>query len=89
MPKYDRFEDLPAWKEAGRLYNQVLDLFEQTKVPLSAGFRGQLDRAALSVSNNIAEGFERGTTAELVSFLIIAKGSAGEVRSMVAVVKDD
>ncbi|MEW6160429.1 MAG: four helix bundle protein [Verrucomicrobiota bacterium] len=48
----------------------------------SRGFRDQLDRAGLSVSNNIAEGFERGTTNELLAFLYIARGSAGEVRSM-------
>ena len=44
--------------------------------------RDQLDRASLSVSNNIAEGFERGTTNELLNFLYIARGSPGEVRSM-------
>lgn len=53
---------------------------------LSAGYRNQLDRAALSVSNNIAEGFERTTTGALLSFLDIARGSAGEVKSMVAVI---
>jgi four helix bundle protein len=50
------------------------------------GFRDQLDRGALSVSNNIAEGFERVSTKELIAFLAIARGSAGEVRSMVAAV---
>lgn len=88
MAKYQHFEELPVWKEAARLYNAVLDLLEQPEVPLSYGFRNQLDRAALSVSNNIAEGFERSTTKELQSFIAIARGSAGEVRSMMAVVKD-
>ncbi|PWU17102.1 MAG: hypothetical protein C5B50_11985 [Verrucomicrobia bacterium] len=88
MPKYKSFEELPVWKEAAKLYNRVLDLLEVPNVPLSAGFRNQLDRAALSISNNIAEGFERMTTDELQSFLAIARGSGGEVRSMMAVVKD-
>jgi four helix bundle protein len=86
MPNYDRFEDLPAWQEAARLYNRVLDLLEKPSLPLTTGFRSQLDRAALSVSNNVAEGFERTTTPDLLSFLRIAKGSAGEVRSMIAVI---
>ena len=88
MSKYTKFEDLPVWQEAAHLYNRVLDLLEEPGVPLTAGFRNQLDRAALSVSNNIAEGFERVTTSELLSFLAIARGSSGEVRSMIAVVKD-
>jgi four helix bundle protein len=88
MPNYQKFEDLPVWKEAARLYNKVLDLLEEPNVPLTPGYRNQLDRAALSVSNNIAEGFERVTTNELTAFLAISRGSAGEVRSMMAVVKD-
>jgi len=88
MAKYQRFEDLPVWQEAARLYNIVLDLLEEPSVPLTPGFRNQLDRAALSVSNNVAEGFERSTTGELLSFIAIARGSLGEVRSMMAVVKD-
>ena len=59
MAKYQRFEDLPVWQEARRLYNAVLNLFEGADVPLSGAFRNKLERAALSVSNNIAEGFER------------------------------
>ena len=88
MSKYQKFEDLPVWQEAARLYNKVLDLLEEPNVPLTPGFRNQFDRAALSVSNNIAEGFERVTTNELNAFLAISRGSAGEVRSMTAVVKD-
>src|SRR5438552_3116299 len=88
MAKYQHFEELPVWQEAKRLYNAVLDLLEEPAVPLTSGFRNQLDRAALSVSNNVAEGFERSTTNELQAFIAIARGSSGEVRSMMAVVKD-
>lgn len=87
MSKYVRFEDLPVWQEAARLYNAVLDLFEGSSGGFSAAFRSHLDRAALSVSNNIAEGFERMSTAELLGYLEIARGSAGEVRSMIAVIQ--
>lgn len=88
MARYQRFEDLPVWQEARRLYNTVLDLLEDSSTPLTSSFRNQLERAALSVPNNIAEGFERSTTAELQAFIAIARGSSGEVRSMMAVVQD-
>lgn len=87
MPAYKHFEELPSWQAAAELYNLVLDLLETHGTAFSSGYRGQLDRAALSVSNNIAEGFERVTTGELLAFLAIARGSASEVRSMMAVVR--
>ena len=79
---YQRFEDLPVWQEAARLYEQADDFLENAPPRMRASFRDQLERAVVSVSNNIAEGFERGTTNELLMFLYIARGSAGEVRSM-------
>jgi four helix bundle protein len=79
---YDRFEDLPVWQKAAELYELTEDLLASPAFHVTRGFCDQLDRAALSVSNNIAEGFERGTTNELLAFLYIARGSAGEVRSM-------
>jgi four helix bundle protein len=88
MAKYQHFEELPAWQTAANLYNTVLDLLARREAQLSPTFRNQLERAALSVSNNIAEGFERLTTAELLSFLGIARGSAGEVQSMLLVVRN-
>ena len=79
---YSRFEDLPVWKEAIRLAEDVYNMTESRDWRGSHSLRDQLERAALSVSNNIAEGFERGTTNELLAFIYIARGSAGEVRSM-------
>jgi four helix bundle protein len=73
-------------RKLNALYGAVLDLLEGSPKGLSYSFRNQIDRASLSVSNNIAEGFERMSTAQLLSFLETARGSAGEVRSMVAVV---
>ncbi len=79
---YQRFEDLPVWQEAIRLAERVYGLTEDAAFQKQYSLRDQLERAAVSVSNNVAEGFERGTTQELLTFLYIARGSAGEVRSM-------
>jgi four helix bundle protein len=86
MAKYTQFEEVPVWQDAARLYNDVLDLLEEREVSLSREFRSQLDRAALSISNNIAEGFERRSTKELTGYLVVARASAGEVRSMISAV---
>lgn len=80
--KYQRFEDLPVWQQAIRLAEGCEDFLIAAKSKITYSKRDQLDRCSLSVSNNIAEGFERGTTNELLAFLYIARGSAGEVRSM-------
>jgi four helix bundle protein len=79
---YQRFEDLPVWQEAARLHELADDFLEGAPSRMRHSFRDQFERAVLSVSNNIAEGFERGTTNELLQFIYIARGSAGEVRSM-------
>src|SRR5438093_10095193 len=85
---YERFEDLPVWQKAADLYEATEELLENESLQASRGFRDQLDRAALSVSNNIAEGFERGTTNELLAFIYIARGSAGETRSKLCFMSD-
>jgi len=79
---YERFEDLPVWKAAIELAVKVYSLTEKPPFRRKYSLRDQIERSALSVSNNIAEGFERGTTQELLTFLYISRGSAGEVRSM-------
>jgi len=80
--KYSTFEELPVWKAAIEFALKVFDLTSRADFKGLGDTRGQLERAALSISNNIAEGFERGTTTELINFLYIARGSAGESRSM-------
>jgi four helix bundle protein len=84
---YKRFEDLPVWNEALRLAERVYLLTEDAAFKNQHSLRDQLERAAVSVSNNVAEGFERGTTPELLSFIYIARGSAGEVRSMLCLLE--
>ncbi|MEW6410329.1 MAG: four helix bundle protein [Nitrospirota bacterium] len=79
---YERFEDLPVWKAAISLAEKIYALTGKPPFRRKYSLRDQIERAVLSVSNNIAEGFERGTTQELLTFLYIARGSAGEVRSM-------
>ena len=80
--KYGRFEDLPVWKEAIELARRVYALTKDRFFNQPGDLRDQIRRSSLSVSNNIAEGFERGSTAELLAFLYIARGSCGETRSM-------
>jgi four helix bundle protein len=80
--KYKRFEELPVWQAAIKLAERVFALVEDRSFNQKGDLRNQLQRAATSISNNIAEGFERGTTQELLTFLYVARGSAGEVRSM-------
>ena len=85
--KYKRFEDLPVWKLAMEIAQRVYVLTRDKFFSQPGDLRSQLRRASLSISNNIAEGFERGTTPELLAFLYIARGSAGEVRSMLIFVE--
>ena len=80
--RYKRFEDLPVWNEAIDLAVQVYAMTSNIEFRSKYSLRDQIERAAVSVSNNIAEGFERGTNNELLAFLYIARGSVGEVRSM-------
>jgi four helix bundle protein len=80
--KYNRFEELPVWQDAIEL---AVRIYELTARPAFKGYyslKDQLERAGVSISNNIAKGFERGTTQETLTFLYISKGSAGETRSV-------
>jgi four helix bundle protein len=79
------FEELLIWQDARRLVNCVYDYFNESR---DFRFRDQICSAAVSVMNNIAEGFERNTKRDFAHFLILAKASAGEVRSMLYLAED-
>ncbi len=85
--RYERFEELPVWKSAIDLAAATYALTAKPALRRQRSLRDQIERAAVSVSNNIAEGFERGTNQELLTFLYIARGSAGEVRSMLCLLE--
>lgn len=85
--KYTRFEEIPVWQAGVGLTIKVFALTEDKRFRFKGDLANQLQRSALSVPNNIAEGFERGTTQELITFLYIARGSAGEVRSILCVLE--
>ena len=79
------FEDMQVWQKSRTLSRELYRAFE--KCPDRA-FKDQLLRASISIMNNLAEGFERSSDREFIQFLFIAKGSAGEVRSMLSLAKD-
>ena len=81
----ERFEDVLAWQRARILTKEIYVTFRLTR---DFGFRNQIEQAAVSIMNNIAEGFERRSDKEFSNFLNIAKGSCGEVRSMVWLGRD-
>src|SRR5688572_27304270 len=85
--KYSRFEELPVWQDAIKLAVTVYAFTSGAAFGGRYSLKDQLERAAVSVSNNIAEGFERGTNQELLTFLYIARGSCGEVRSMLCLLE--
>lgn len=81
----ENFEDLRIWQESRGLCNSIYDTFPKLR---DFEFKSQIQRAAVSVMNNIAEGFERRTRKDFAHFLDLSKGSAGEVRSMLYLAED-
>lgn len=75
-----RFEDIVAWQKSRELALLIYKLFKNNR---DFGFKDQIQRAVISIMNNIAEGFERQGNKEFRNFLYIAKGSCAEVRSMI------
>ena len=85
MAVYERFEDLPVWKLAKDLAVKIYQITKDQKFRRDYSLVDQIRRASISVSSNIAEGFERGSKKEFIRFLYIGKGSLGEVRSQLQI----
>jgi four helix bundle protein len=79
--KIERFEDLEVWQLSRELVKSVYKLTSGTKFSKDFGLASQIQRSAVSIMSNIAEGFERKSKKVFISFLSIAKGSCGELRS--------
>ena len=82
--RFDRFEDIIVWQEANKL---IIEIYKKVQTGRDYSFNDQIRRAAISIANNIAEGFERQGNKEFKKFLYIAKGSCAEVRSMLYTAK--
>lgn len=84
-----KFEDLLAWQKARELTNRVYQLCRDKPLAADFGLKDQIQRAAVSAMNNLAEGFERQGKQEKWHFYNIAKGSSGEVKSICYVISDN
>jgi four helix bundle protein len=83
-----RFEDLTAWQKARELCAVIYRLSNAGAFARDYGLKDQIRRATVSISSNIAEGFERGSANEFHQYLVVAKASCGEVRSQLYVALD-
>jgi len=82
------FEDLKVWQDSREFVKSIYELTSTNEFKKDYGLKDQIQRAAVSIMNNIAEGFERNNNREFIMFLKYSKGSAGEVRSMLYVALD-
>lgn len=83
--KVECFEDLFIWKKAVEFAKDIYVVTEKVGLKTDFGLKGQMRDSAVSISANIAEGFERRSRKEYLNFLNISKGSAGEIRSLLFV----
>ncbi|MDA3924642.1 MAG: four helix bundle protein [Kiritimatiellae bacterium] len=88
MATIKKFEEIEAWKLSRELTREIYGATKNADFSHDYGLKDQIQRAAVSVMSNIAEGFERGGNKEFINFLCIAKGSCGEIRAQLYVALD-
>lgn len=87
MAKIERFEDLEIWKKAEAIAVTIYKLTGMPGIKNDFGLKDQIQRAAFSISNNIAEGFEYNNTKDFIRFLRYSKASCGELRSQLSIIQ--
>jgi len=88
MAKVDKIEDIVVWKLAIKLTNAIYTITNNNVFNKDFALRDQIRKSAISIPSNIAEGFERNSTNQFLYFLVIAKGSAGELRTQLLISKN-
>lgn len=88
MAKVEKFEDLKCWKESRVLAKMIFKITESGRLAKNFGLKDQIQRAGVSVMNNIAEGFTRHNNKEFRRYLTIAQSSNAEVLSMLYLFED-
>ena len=88
MTKIESFEEMDIWKVAVKIAVKIYKITSEGKMEKDFRAKDQLRAAAISISNNISEGFEYNSNKSFLRFLLYAKGSAGELRSELFVLKE-
>jgi four helix bundle protein len=88
MGKFNSFEEIISWKKSREFNLKIYQITENQYFKKDFDLTRQIRRASISISSNIAEGFERNTDKEFLYFLYVAKASAGEVRSQIYLALD-
>ncbi|WP_372807021.1 four helix bundle protein [Pontiella sp.] len=87
--KIERFEDIDGWKKGRELARLVYSFSRRAEFSKDDGLKDQITRASVSIMNNVAEGFDGGSDAEFIRFLICAQRSITEVKSCLYVALDN
>jgi four helix bundle protein len=88
MAKFEKIEDIIVWQKGIELTNTIYSITSNIGFNKDFGLKDQIRRASVSIPSNIAEGFERNSVNQFIYFLIVAKGSAGELRTQLLIAKN-
>jgi four helix bundle protein len=88
MAKIEKFEDLEVWQTAKSIAVEVYHISDLEPIKSDFGLKDQMRRAAMSLSDNVAEGFEYNNNPDFIRFLVYTKGSSGELRNKLIILRE-